>query len=106
MHIILFRYSPRAVMLNNLSKENTLVIAPDRQMEKYDKFLSQGYTVPKILFLSDYSLPNIVLELRKIQNKEIIQSITTLSEDDMSWTGILHDHFVEDNTVSVSNVFV
>lgn len=104
MFIVISKDSHRVVMLNHLTNTNTLVIAPSYQEERYEKFLAQGYSVPKVKFLKDFTLPNIVLEIRKVQLSNEVQSITTLSEEDMDWVGILHDHFVNKNTKYVSNI--
>lgn len=103
MHIILFRYSARVVMLNHLFETNSIVIAPKSQEQKYITFEEEGNPLPNVIFIEDYTLPNIVLELRKIKKSETIESITTLSEEDMDWVGLLHDHFVTGNSRFVSN---
>ena len=104
MHIVLFRYSARVVRLEYLYKKNVVIIAPESQKKKYEAYLDEGYHLPKVIFLEDFILPNIILEIRKISQNTEIESITTLSEEDMDVVGFLNDHFVEKNTHSVSNL--
>ena len=103
MHIILFRYSARVVMLNHLFKTNSIVIVPKSQEQKYITFEAEGNPLPNVIFIEDYTLPNIILEIRKIEKSRMIESITTLSEEDMDWVGLLHDHFVKGNSRFASN---
>lgn len=104
MHIVLFRYSARVVQLDYLAHKDVLVIAPENQRKKYESYLKEGHPLPRILFLEDFVLSEIILEIRKIHQKHKIESITTLSEEDMEMAGFLHDHFVCKNTRSVSNL--
>lgn len=104
MHIVLFRYSARVVKLEFLSNKNVVVLAPEAQKQKYDTYLSEGHSLPNVIFLKDFILPNIILEIRKINQNNIIESITTLSEEDIDIAGILNDHFVCKNTKAVSNL--
>ena len=103
MHIILFRYSARVVMLNHLFKTNSIVIVRKSQEQKYITFEAEGNPLPNVIFIEDYTLPNIILEIRKIEKSRMIESITTLSEEDMDWVGLLHDHFVKGNSRFASN---
>lgn len=103
MDIIIFRYSPRVVMLNNLKKNNTIVIAPEIQKEKYNKFLSQGYKLGNVLFKEDFILPEIIREIRKIQIHHTINSITTLTEEDIVWVALLNDFFTNKKSTYLSN---
>ncbi|MFS1218749.1 carboxylate--amine ligase [Enterococcus lactis] len=104
MHIILNRYSARIFKLNYVCDKNAVVLVPSHQKEKYDTFLKEGNCLPKVIFIDDYTFPSLVLEIRKIDQTENIESITTLSEEDIDWAGYLSDHFVEKNTKSISNL--
>lgn len=103
MHIILNRYSPRIVRLSHLFDRNVLVLVPKKIKEKYDLVMSQGEKLPSIIFIEDYTLPNLVKEIRKISQQYKIDSVTTLIEEDIEIAGLLHDHFVNKNTTAVSN---
>ncbi|HGS1382775.1 TPA: carboxylate--amine ligase, partial [Streptococcus pneumoniae] len=103
MHIVLFRYSARVVKLKYLYNRNVVIIAPEVQRKKYEDYLAEGNNLPKVIFLEDFILPNIILEIRRISQNTEVESITTLSEEDMDIVGFLNDHFVEKNTHSVSN---
>lgn len=102
MNIIIFRYSPRVVMMNHI-QEDSVVIAPETQREKYKDFEAQGFHVKNVNFISDFTLPEIIRFIRKISYTHSIESITTLSEEDMDWVGLLHDHFVLGNSSFASN---
>ncbi|HEV1273861.1 TPA: carboxylate--amine ligase, partial [Streptococcus pneumoniae] len=104
MHIVLFRYSARVVKLKYLYNRNVVIIAPEVQRKKYEDYLAEGNNLPKVIFLEDFILPNIILEIRRISQNTEVESITTLSEEDMDIVGFLNDHFVEKNTHSVSNL--
>lgn len=100
MKIIIFRYSPNVLKLEYLKDEEVLIIAPESQKEKY---LQVENSRLNVTFLMDYTLPYIIRELRKIQEDDFIESITTLSEDDMDWVGLLHDYFVKKGSSFCSN---
>ncbi|HGY9747195.1 TPA: acetyl-CoA carboxylase biotin carboxylase subunit family protein [Streptococcus pneumoniae] len=104
MHIVLFRYSARVVKLKYLYNRNVVIIAPEVQRKKYEDYPAEGNNLPKVIFLEDFILPNIILEIRRISQNTEVESITTLSEEDMDIVGFLNDHFVEKNTHSVSNL--
>ncbi|MDS5257010.1 hypothetical protein RLB74_06455 [Streptococcus pneumoniae] len=104
MHIVLFRYSPNVIKLECLVGKNALIIAPRRQIEKYESLLSDGKKI-NVIYLEDYSLPNLVLEIRRLAKTTKIDSITTLCEEDMDIAGLLHNHFVDKNSVLASNLF-
>ncbi|RLK63983.1 carboxylate--amine ligase [Atopobacter sp. AH10] len=104
MHVVLFRYSARVVKLDCIAHKNVLVIAPENQRKKYDSYGQEGHPLPKVIFLEDFVLPNIIAEIRKIKQNEVIESITTLSEEDIDIAGFLHDHFVCHNSKAVSNL--
>ncbi|WP_373660634.1 acetyl-CoA carboxylase biotin carboxylase subunit family protein [Streptococcus sp. E24BD] len=104
MHIVLFRYSARVAKLDYLYGKDVIIISPENQKQKYDDYSNEGHQLPKVIFLEDFTLPNIVLEVRRISKSTKIDSITTLSEEDMDIAGFLNDHFVESNTSSLSNL--
>ena len=104
MHIVLFRYSARVAKLDYLFGRDVTVISPDNQKQKYEDYSKDGHLLPHVIFLEDFTLPNIVVEIRKISQNTEIESITTLSEEDMDIAGFLNDHFVERNTQSISNL--
>ena len=54
MHIVLFRYSARVVKLEFLSNKNVVVLAPEAQKQKYDTYLSEGHSLPNVIFLKDF----------------------------------------------------
>lgn len=103
MNIILFRYSPYAVMLNYANKHNSIIIAPSSVRKKYEDFCSVGYNIPKIIYIEDYVLPEIIRTLRNIQEECDISNITTLSEEDMEWVGLVSDFFMGEKSTFVSN---
>lgn len=103
LKIVLFRYAPGVIKLTNIIDENTVVLVPSSQTIKYDIYEKEENMLARIIFIDDYVLPNIVREIKKLQKEGNIESITTLSEEDMIWSGLLHDHFVLNNTAYVSN---
>lgn len=103
MNIILFKYSPRAVMLNYIPKENTIVIAPSSQKEKYQNFIKEYNFSTQIKFLDDYVFPEILLEIKKIEKNFKITSVTTLSEEDIAEAGILNDYFSKNTSSYLKN---
>lgn len=82
---------------------DSIIIAPESQREKYEKFNAQGFYVNNVNFISDFTLPKIIQLIKQISLDKEINSITTLSEDDMDWVGMLHDHFVFGNSHFASN---
>lgn len=103
MNIILFRYSPYAVMINYANEHNSIIIAPSAVRKKYEDFCLVGYNIPKIIYIEDYVLPEIIRALRDIQKEYDISNIVTLSEEDMEWVGLVSDFFMEKKSTFVSN---
>lgn len=95
INVIIFRYSPRVVLLDLLDKEKSIIIAPSDQREKYDRYIEEGFVLPQIKFVDDFSFVTWVQEIREIKKKFEINSVTTLSEEDIQLVGMLQDYFVE-----------
>lgn len=105
MHLIFFRYGPRAVMLNYANKNNVLIVTSEGQKKKYESFEQEGYELPEIVFLEDFVLPEAVKFTRKLMRERKIDSITTLSEEDMDWVGLLADHFLNQSQYVSNSLF-
>ncbi len=104
MKIILNKYPAILFRLNYIYDEKVILIAPSNKAKKFDDSLKNGEHKAKIIFLEDYTLPNLVSSIRNISKEVEIESIITLCEEYIEWAGSLNDHFVEKNTVAVSNV--
>lgn len=94
MQIIFFRYSPRVVELKYVAKD-ALIIAPKALKAKYDAYADLQ---AKVIFLEDYTLPEFIKCLKRLEKKVTIESITTLSEEDMDQVGFLADLFLHRKT--------
>lgn len=90
MKIIFFRYSPRVVELKYVAKE-ALIIAPKVLKAKYDAYAGLQ---AEVIFLEDYTLPEFIKCLKRLETKGKFESITTLSEEDMDQIGFLADLFL------------
>jgi len=105
MKIILNRYSARIFRLDYIyDNDNFIILAPKERENKYDESIKRGDREAKVIFLEDYTLPNLVVKIRALKKEFLIDSITTLCEEYVDWAGFLDDHFVEKNTKSVSNL--
>lgn len=104
MKVILNKYPAVAFRLNYIYDEQFIIIAPSSKAKKFEKSLKDGEHVAKIIFLEDYTLPNLVSSIRDISKEVEIESIITQCEEYIEWAGFLNDHFVKKNTVAVSNV--
>lgn len=105
MKIILNRYSARIFRLDFIyDNDNFIILAPKERENKYDESIKRGDREAKVIFLEDYTLPNLVVKIRALKKEFLIDSITTLCEEYVDWAGFLDDHFVEKNTKSVSNL--
>ena len=102
MKLIIFRYSPRVTMMNHISGD-TMIIAPEFNRGKYENFHVNGEGIANVHFIDDFVVPEIVRFIRNNIVIDEIESITTLSEEDIDWVGLLHDHFVHGNSVFGSN---
>jgi len=100
MNIVLFRYSPRVVELKYLDPKNAIIVAPKSLKEKYDIY--DGLEV-KVVFLEEYTLPEIIKYIAQLKKDIDIESITTLSEEDMDWVGFLEDFFLGKKSTFVVN---
>ncbi|MGT2783993.1 hypothetical protein [Streptococcus merionis] len=104
MKIFLNKYSTRIFRLDYIYDEDFIILAPKERENKYEKSIKEGLKKAKVLFLEDYTLPNLVSRIRILSKKFPIESVITLSEEYIDWAGFLNDHFVEKNTKSVSNL--
>lgn len=102
MKIVLFRYSPYAIMPNYID-DDTILLVPKSVESKYCNFAKDGYRLPQIEYIDDFVLPEIVRLIRNLSKKNRITSISTLSEEDMGWVGLLADYFVNNLTTYGSN---
>lgn len=104
MQIILNKYPSVLFRLDYIYDEQYIIIAPSKKAKKFEDALKSGERVAQIVFLNDYTFPNLVSKIREISETVEIESIFTLCEEYIDWAGYLNDHFVERNSVAVSNV--
>lgn len=103
-NIVLFRYSPSTMMINYANLEDTIVITPDYNEEKYTVFTKEwGFQVPTVIYLKNFTLKNIFLEIKKISEENVINQILTLSEEDIEIAGLLNTFFTEKNKKLLSS---
>lgn len=95
MKVILNKYPAVAFRLNYIYDEQFIIIAPSSKAKKFEKSLKDGEHVAKIIFLEDYTLPNLVSSIRDISKEVEIESIITQCEEYIEWAGFLNDHFVK-----------
>lgn len=101
MDIIIFRYNPKVISLENAEQQSLLIIAPSQQRKNYEAL----GLYHNVIYLDDFTLPTFFQTLRKLQQQNQITSITTLAEEDIDWVGLLADHFVNHNSLYASHSF-
>ena len=100
MNLILFRYSPRVVELKYVDETKSIIIAPETLRRKYAEY--QGVKA-KVIFLTMYTLPEIIKCINELNKSVEITSITSLSEEDMELVGFLEDFFLKKRSTFVVN---
>ena len=107
MDIIINRYSPRMIQVNDIPKEklqNCIFLTPEHFKYKYELFETQYQIKINSVFLDDFVLPEFVNAIRKISQTEKIDKIITLCEEDVLFCGILNDYFINKSSCALSNI--
>ena len=100
--IVIFRYSPITINLYKLQGAK-IIIAPTSQKNNYD-FMVQKYNfMNKVYYVENMNMEYVISILDKINLHYSIASITTLSEDDIEWIGLLNDYYVGNCSRYVNN---
>lgn len=101
MEIVIFRYSPLTIELYKLKRER-IIIAPESQKKNYEAMKSTYGFDFSVYFVVEMNLQNVIKILDDINKKSKIVKITSLSEEDLDWVGLLNDTYAEVNS-SFSN---
>lgn len=99
MKAIIYRHSPKNMKIDAINQKCIFVT-----QKKYEKLAQE--LLPKssiIIGCEILSLKDAYRELKKLKENTLIESVTTLSEEDMEWVGFLNDLICEEKKAYISN---
>ncbi|CAM3119629.1 hypothetical protein STFE110948_02970 [Streptobacillus felis] len=90
MIILLHQFSPYSINLEYTANDNIVVIAPVFQKIKYENYKK---SLPKIIFLEDYTLVEILKVIFDLSKENNIEKVYTLNEDIIEWAALISEFF-------------
>lgn len=99
MKAIIYRHSPQNMKIDAINQKCVFVTK-----KKYEMLTQE--LLPKssiVIGCETLSLKNAYRELKRIKESTPIESVTTLSEEDMEWVGFLNDLICEEKKPYISN---